>query len=991
MPHEAGKSRYMKAKRNLTQLRLFAGLLLALPAAVHAGVNTWTAVTGAAGNWSNSTNWTGAPTTGGAPNGAGNVAAKGIGGVALTLDMPETIGQVEDTTSASQGGMTINASGTIAMTMDNTGGNGNDAGDNNSFIGQTVSSALTFLPDIIIQNTDLDFANTGSTQPVLTIGTLGVSTITATSPQNLFIKQNKANTTQPININSSIGGSGSVITVQNVGTCTNAARMNLNGVVGPNANVVQNSTNTILSLNAANTYTGGTTINNGTLALGAGGSIAGSASLVIAAGATFDVSAVGSPYILSANTTLTGSGSTSAATIKGMSGGIVNLGMQPIILDYDGSDPALSISGGYLSLGRNAFTINSPSPLPVGVYTIVQDASGYPVIDGGSYPAAAGTAIGAGTTGSISVSGANVILTIAAGPAPVTALKFMPNLSHSGTSLAITATNTGAGTVYLLTSTNLTAPLNTWKPVWTNVAGGSGMLTANLSNVVNPALIQQFYILSTVIPPVSGGGPGPVSAVNSTIIPAIASLTANGSSTQAITLQSRDAKNNNETNGGATVVFSVSSGTGKISATTDNGDGTYSATLTAPASPGTGTVTAKLNGTAAGTASGANGSCAATYFSSKFGDPVTGLTPTLSSNFTTGFVAFTTVQTVASGLGPTFNSASCAACHAYPVTGGLGEVKITRYGLNTNGIFNALTNLGGTLLQGNTINISVTDAIPASANVVAQRQAISLLGAGLIEAIADSTIESNALIPNPDGIQGTVAMVHDSPTGQQRVGRFGWKAQHATILDFAADSANGEEGITSRIYPTGHYPQGSQTLYNEYNTVPDPNDVVNATGEADIDRDADYIRLLGPPPTLSLTTNAVAGQAVFHLISCDECHTPSLPTSPAYHPPSDLSLVSNVVITALSGKSANLYSDLLLHDMGTLNDGIAQGAATTNQMMTAPLWGLRMNFPYLHDGRATNVDEAIRDHDGDAAAAAARYINLSPTQQTNLLIFLNSL
>jgi CxxC motif-containing protein (DUF1111 family) len=77
--------------------------------------------------------------------------------------------------------------------------------------------------------------------------------------------------------------------------------------------------------------------------------------------------------------------------------------------------------------------------------------------------------------------------------------------------------------------------------------------------------------------------------------------------------------------------------------------------------------------------------------------------------------------------------------------------------------------------------------------------------------------------------------------------------------------------------------------------------------------------------------------------------------------------------------------------MGTLADGIAQGAASTNQMMTAPLWGLRMNFPYLHDGRATNVDEAIREHDGDAAAAANRYINLSPTQQTNLLIFLNSL
>jgi CxxC motif-containing protein (DUF1111 family) len=104
-----------------------------------------------------------------------------------------------------------------------------------------------------------------------------------------------------------------------------------------------------------------------------------------------------------------------------------------------------------------------------------------------------------------------------------------------------------------------------------------------------------------------------------------------------------------------------------------------------------------------------------------------------------------------------------------------------------------------------------------------------------------------------------------------------------------------------------------------------------------------------------------------------------------------LSIVSNVLITALSGKSVPLYSDLLLHNMGPLADGIAQGAASTNQMMTAPLWGLRFNLPYLHDGRATNVDEAIRDHAGDATAAANRYLNLTPTQQADLQAFLNSL
>jgi CxxC motif-containing protein (DUF1111 family) len=97
-------------------------------------------------------------------------------------------------------------------------------------------------------------------------------------------------------------------------------------------------------------------------------------------------------------------------------------------------------------------------------------------------------------------------------------------------------------------------------------------------------------------------------------------------------------------------------------------------------------------------------------------------------------------------------------------------------------------------------------------------------------------------------------------------------------------------------------------------------------------------------------------------------------------------------IAALSNISVPLYSDLLLHNMGTLNDGIAQGGASPNQMMTAPLWGLRYKVPYLHNGSATNsVDAAIRAHAGDAAAAESRYANLTATQQQDLVAFLNSL
>jgi CxxC motif-containing protein (DUF1111 family) len=484
-------------------------------------------------------------------------------------------------------------------------------------------------------------------------------------------------------------------------------------------------------------------------------------------------------------------------------------------------------------------------------------------------------------------------------------------------------------------------------------------------------------------------GAGPVSAVDSLITPPLASLTANGASTQ-IMVQARDAFHNNETTGGATVVFSVSGG-GKISATTDNGNGTYSATLTAPTSVGAGTVTATLNGTPVGTSVFASQSVA-TYFSSNIGDPVPNLTTALASNFTTGGASFQTVYYPATGLGPVYNNSSCANCHNFPVTGGGGSNLSTRFGSSTNGVFNPLTSLGGTLLHAAYINANCVETLPASANVTSLRRVRPLFGDGLIEAIPDSVIEANANVPNVDNIVGVPALVTDPVDGKTHAGRFGWKGQYASLLAFASDAENNEIGLTNRFEPTGHAPNGNVTLYNKYNTVPNPKDVINSTGKANCDRISDYIRLLGPAPTVPFTSTALAGQALFHQISCDECHTPSLTTSASFVPISDLASENSAPIAALSNISVPLYSDLLLHNMGTLNDGIAQGAASPNQMMTAPLWGLRYKIPYLHNGSATNsLDAAIRAHAGDALPAATRYINLTTAQQQELVAFLNSL
>jgi hypothetical protein len=212
---------------------------------------------------------------------------------------------------------------------------------------------------------------------------------------------------------------------------------------------------------------------------------------------------------------------------------------------------------------------------------------------------------------------AGQVVTLLSGTSTTSAFSSLTTLATSTAALNQTG-NGGAFTQYTLTYTPTAADAGHYVAVAFKAAGTTGGSWATFDN----------FALSVV-----ANNVGAVSAANSTLSPTVASITANGA-TQVITVQARDVDNNNETSGGATVVFSVS-GTGTISATTDNGNGTYSATLTAPTAVGTGTVTATLNGTAVGTAVSANQSVA-TYFSSNAGDPVPNLTSGLTTNFTTG-------------------------------------------------------------------------------------------------------------------------------------------------------------------------------------------------------------------------------------------------------------------------------------------------------------------------------------------------------------------
>jgi CxxC motif-containing protein (DUF1111 family) len=361
------------------------------------------------------------------------------------------------------------------------------------------------------------------------------------------------------------------------------------------------------------------------------------------------------------------------------------------------------------------------------------------------------------------------------------------------------------------------------------------------------------------------------------------------------------------------------------------------------------------------------------------GDPLPGLTTAQLADFAAGLDEFQDEDTPESGLGPIFNNVSCVACHSTPAPGGASAILETRFGSLVNGQFDPLTALGGSLLQQSAIDPAAQEVIPPQANVVAKRLTTPLFGAGLIEAIPDSAILANTRTRQPDGISGRASMVTDVASGEARVGRFGWKAQQATLLAFAGDAYVNEMGITNRLFPHENAPNGNAALLAQYDAVGDPEDAVDpATGKADIDRFADFMRLLAPPPPLPLTSAAKAGKTLFAQIACNACHLPNMGTGPNS-------------IAALDRKPVPLYSDLLLHDMGALGDGIAQGTATPLEMRTAPLWGLHARGPYLHDGRAATVDAAIGFHDGQAAAARNRYNLLSATQKQQLLEFLGSI
>lgn len=364
----------------------------------------------------------------------------------------------------------------------------------------------------------------------------------------------------------------------------------------------------------------------------------------------------------------------------------------------------------------------------------------------------------------------------------------------------------------------------------------------------------------------------------------------------------------------------------------------------------------------------------------RLGDPIVGLNAKQLAAFTEGRDDFETVETIEGGLGPIFNRDSCVACHKHPASGGSSPINVTRFGLITNNQFDPLESMGGSLLQNHAIDPSIRERIPLQANHVSFRNSTPLFGLGLIEAIPDSVVLENARKNPGDNIKGRVSLVKDITTNRMMVGKFGWKAQQATLLAFCADAYVNELGITNRFFPNENAPNGNKQALALFDKVADPEDQIDpATGKSDVDKVTDFITMLAPPPIKTLSPSAAAGKIIFQNLGCALCHIPSMNTD------------NKSPIAALRNREVRLYSDLLLHHMGSLGDGIVQGDAAGDEMRTAPLWGLRHSAPYLHDGSAQSYAEAIEQHNGEGRASRERFQRLNKTQRDQLEEFLDSI
>ena len=273
----------------------------------------------------------------------------------------------------------------------------------------------------------------------------------------------------------------------------------------------------------------------------------------------------------------------------------------------------------------------------------------------------------------------------------------------------------------------------------------------------------------------------------------------------------------------------------------------------------------------------------------------------------------------------------------------------------------------------------IPESVPPEANVVARRRTTPLFGLGLVDAVPDSTLVALAgfeAIFYP-ATSGQPSHLINADNGEPAIGRFGWKAQVPTLHVFSGDAYLNEMGVTNPSFMAESCPQGDCSTADGHPLSCNPFPGLNDEGD-DVDHFTDFMQLLAPPPRGPVGPTEIVGETVFNAIGCAQCHTKTLTTGSS-------------PIAALDHVDFQPFSDFLLHDMGSLGDGITQNEATGRLMRTQPLWGLRAQTRFLHDGRALTISDAIKAHAGQGAMAGEAFEALDPISRAALLDFLNSL
>src|SRR5262245_20395525 len=403
------------------------------------------------------------------------------------------------------------------------------------------------------------------------------------------------------------------------------------------------------------------------------------------------------------------------------------------------------------------------------------------------------------------------------------------------------------------------------------------------------------------------------------------------------------------------------------------------------------------------------------------GGPLAGLTADEAEMFRVGQEDFESEEGVDEGLGPRFNFVACAGCHSQPAVGGTSPAQNPLFrvtgdlGFTANKIPSFITPTGpirearlqlkpdGTR-DGGVANLFVITGHPDAkgcnleqpdfAKEIRDRNIIFRIptptfGAGLIEQIADAALVANLSAKSSTkaglGISGRL----NRNANDGMVSRFGWKAQNQSLLLFSGEAYNVEMGITNSLFQI----ERDQTSTCQFASV--PNDVTASVRQISaIDNFSNFQRFLAPALPASngfgktSKSSIDRGRQTFTAIGCAHCHTPTLKTR-------------DTTVAALANKDVNLFSDLALHAMGPgLADDILQGGARGDEFRTAPLWGLGQRIFFLHDGRTTDLVEAIRAHQSsgnsqfgpsEANKVIDHFNGLREDDKKDLLNFLRSL